>query len=129
MRLLARREHSQLELRRKLAVRHLDAAAMTTVLADLVEKGYQSDQRFAEVYVRQRAAAGYGPLRIKLELNERGIAADLIDEYLDLSDEFWLDNALKVKQKKFGECEPNDFATKAKQLRFLQYRGFEINKL
>lgn len=73
LRLLARREHSRFELTMKLRQRRVDARVIEDVLDDFEDKGWLSDDRFAEVFVRQRMDAGYGPLKILADLQQRGI--------------------------------------------------------
>ena len=126
VRLLSQREHSQAELRRKLAGR-LDGdegAELDAVLDDLVARGYQSDQRFAEQYCHSRQQRGFGPLRIRLELQERGIDAELIDQCLETSEQSWLEQMEQCRIRKFGARPPADYREQARQARFLTYRGF-----
>ncbi len=124
MDLLARREHSQTELKRKLRHRDFPADLIETALAHHAEDGLQSDARFAEAYALMRANRGYGIRRIELELQERGVNSDLMMLALDTIDD-WPARARQAREKKFGNDAPADAAAKAKQMRFLQYRGFE----
>lgn len=122
IKLLAQREHSQLELKRKLAAKGFSHSEIESVLASLIEEGYQSDERFAEVYVRRRAELGFGPRRITLELRERGIAESLIGLYVSNDLEYWLSQMQKVCEKKYRTINDRDFSSK---VRFLLQRGFE----
>jgi regulatory protein len=124
--LLARREHSRFELRRKLLAKtdQDDANVIDEVLQSLSDQGLQSDTRFAEAYVRMRSERGYGPLRIALELSERGLNEAVFDQFLTPEDDFWFALITRVRQKRFGKSLPSDFAERARQMRFLQYRGF-----
>jgi regulatory protein len=90
----------------------------------LIANGYLDEHRFTEAYIRSRRERGYGPMRIGLELEARGISADLIQQHLDMNDPDWVIRKEQVRQKRFGTTEPKDFPEKARQLRFLQYRGF-----
>ena len=121
--LLQRREHSVMELRRKLLQREFAADHVDAVLQSLREQGLQSDARYAECYLRSRAEKGYGPMRIRQELRQRGVNEDLIGQTLAVAEYDWSEQARKVLAKKFGQ-PAEDFAEKAKQLKFLQYRGF-----
>ena len=89
MRLLVHREHSREELRRKLQTRFADSAEIEPVLDVLEERGYLSDERFVEEYLKSRKRKGYGPLRIKAELRDRGVGRDLITRYLIENDADW----------------------------------------
>lgn len=132
MDLLARREHCVAELRRKLQshadgrgkAQDLDAAAIDEVLAALQKDGLLSDERFTEAFVRYRRNNGYGPQRIQAELRERGVSEKIAAIYLDFSDPQWFERASSVRNKRFGEGKPKDFKERARQARFLQYRGF-----
>lgn len=129
MALLARREHSEQELRRKLSAREFDQDLIEPLLQELKQEGLQSDHRFTEAFVHQRIEKGYGPLRISRELQERGIADGLADEILVACAVDWQASARRVREKKFGSTIPAQFSEKARQLRFLQYRGFSTDQL
>ena len=124
MRLLAMREHSRLELQRKLSQRDFSESIIQAVLTELAEQNMQSDPRFAASFVRLKSERGYGPLAIRRDLKEKGIDDVLIQAHLPIDDDFWFAKALAAKEKKFGLSEAIDLKQKAKQYRFLQYRGF-----
>ncbi len=123
VRLLAAREHSRHELENKLG-RRFDREVVEAVLDELVERGLVSDERFTEHYVASRMRKGFGPLRIRAELRERGIDGDLIEAWLDLGDDTWRECLREVARGRFGDDRPADRRAQAKQARFLQYRGF-----
>lgn len=127
--LLTRREHSQLELRHKLKIRHYDSASIEKVLKELSESELQSDQRFAQMYTHARAERGYGPIRIEKELRVRGVTEDIIHEVLAEYEDSWSTYLEKLIRKKFRQGLARDYYQRAKQLRFLQYRGFSISKI
>lgn len=122
-RLLARREHSRWDLRRKLARRGYDADILDEVLADLARTGLQSDARFAEGYVRSAIGRGQGPLKIRAKLRAWGIDAEGVDKALD-TDTDWLRLARAALAKRFGTQPPSDLAARARQARFLAGRGY-----
>jgi len=95
----------------------------------LVEESLLSNARFAESYVFYRRNKGYGPLRIRAELMSRGIAEDLIEHHLNIADNAWLVTMRHAWQKRFKGSLPDDFKTRAKHLRFLQYRGFTADHI
>ena len=123
VRLLAAREHSRLELERKLARRHAPRT-VAGVLDRLVEEGLQSDARFAEEYVRSRVERGFGPLRIRAELRERGVSDDLIEAALASFDDSWHHHLAAVACRKYGDAPPADRRDLARRARFLASRGF-----
>ena len=124
MGLLARREHSRKELAYKLAGRGFGHEEITETLDALEAERLLSDARFAESYVRSRSARGFGPLRIRLELQERGVDEALIEQYIAEAEEDWTELARAQHRKRFGSQRPADFNERAKQARFLQGRGF-----
>jgi regulatory protein len=121
---LARREHSRLELARKLSQSGADAAEVEIILDEFSANGWQSDRRFAESYCRSRAARYYGPRKIAYELAERGISPDLSKEILTGCAIDWQALAEETRQRKFGTGQPNTWAEKAKQKQYLYQRGF-----
>jgi len=124
LRLLVRREHSQRELRFKLERREYDAAVIEAVLAQLLDEGYLSDARFAEVFVRSRHERGVGPLRIRAELRERGVDDPLVEAAFRELGADWFAAACRQRDKRFGASPPQDFRERVRQMRFLQQRGF-----
>ena len=126
---LARREHGRGELLDKLTRFGFDADVAEEAVAQLVADGLQSDSRFAEAFVRSRINQGKGPARIRADLRERGLAASAIDIALEQADEDWHALARDVRLKKFGPDTPSEFRDKAKQMRFLQSRGFEPDQI
>ena len=124
VKLLAVREHSTLELRDKLAARFPDPDLVAQVLADLQRRNLLSDERFTEQYVAMRTRKGYGPLRIRAELVERGVAAELIEAWLDPGASAWLQSMREVARQRFGDAAAADRREQAQRARFLQYRCF-----
>ncbi len=124
MNLLARREHSLQELRRKLRRRFENPALVEEQLQRLTDEALQSDSRYTESFLHQRIRRGYGPLRLVSELRERGITEDESRSALDSLTEDWSALAEAVLLKKFGVDPPADIRDKARRARFLQYRGF-----
>ncbi len=122
--LLSRREHTQLELTTKLQQKGFAEPAITAALALLIEHDLQSDQRFIEDLVRSRMLKGYGPLRIKHDCRQRGIAESLLDDYLGCASFDWLHLARTTYAKKYQENQQIDYSEKAKRVRFMQSRGF-----
>ena len=123
MHLLSLREHSRFELERKL-LRRYEQVTVQQVLQNLARQGLQSDDRFAEQYVYSRRNKGYGPLRIRAELIEKGVAEELIAVWLDVPEQDWRVLMLKTAEKKFGTAPPADRREMAKRGRFLSSRGF-----
>ncbi|VFM95145.1 MAG: regulatory protein [Candidatus Kentron sp. G] len=123
--LLARREHSVKELSRKLAAKGIRAELAARAVSRLCEDNLLSDARFTEAFVEQRVEGGYGPIRIRHELRERGVGGDLAARYLSRDEAEWLERAVAAREKRFGPARPADLKERARQTRFLLYRGFE----
>ena len=124
MNLLSRREHSASELLQKLLQRGYEHDDILAAIEQLQADNLQSDSRFTESFVNQRVNAGYGPVKIQHELRHRGVASELVDNYLDKFDGEWQQRMLDLKIRKFGAEIPADYPEKMKQARFLQNRGF-----
>ncbi len=124
MDMLARREHSEKELRDKLGSREFDADAIDTVVRELKNERLLSDERFTESFVNHRFSAGIGPLKIRYELRQKGIAEALADEFLEPLSNRWGQSMTQQRVRKFGEAIPQDYRERMKQARFLQNRGF-----
>lgn len=127
---LARREYSRAELRGKL---HPYAHAgedsgqahpddLDALLDDLTARGWLSDERAATQLLHAKRSR-FGTQRITNELRQKGIADELISAALPALKESELETAREVWQKKFG-TQPQDDNEKARQIRFLQSRGF-----
>ena len=127
--LQAYREHGAQELEAKLTRRGYDSLTTAQVIDDLRTSGLVSDRRFAEAYIRSHAARGRGPVRIRYELRELGVASELIEAGLTAQEFDWNALASGVRRRKFGDSVPQRFAERAKQMRFLQYRGFASSQI
>ncbi|MFL0811471.1 MAG: recombination regulator RecX [Agarilytica sp.] len=122
--LLARREHSQQELRMKLARKFQDSSRVEEQISQLADSDMQSEERFVEVFIRAKRNAGKGPKFIQQELRNRGVSEFLIASYIYENDEEWHLLASDVYLKKFGGVPVEDAHDKAKRIRFMVSRGF-----
>jgi regulatory protein len=120
--LLSRREHSRRDLKRKLTQRGIESADADDALERLERSAYQSDQRFAEAVVRQRAAAGYGPRHILAELAGHGIAATAVRPLLDEHD--WDAIATDLVRRRARRTAGDAEAARRRLVGLLQRRGF-----
>ncbi len=125
IRLLARREHAARELRFKLTQRGAAEALADAVIAELAREGLQSDARYAESWVRHRVEQGYGPVRIRAELRERGVADELAGPALADAERTidWGEQAYRAWARRFS-VPPEDMKERARQKRYLERRGF-----
>lgn len=128
LRLLARRDWSRQALRERLqayAVGASDAAELEALLDEFTERGWISDARYAEAVVRQRKNR-YGKAAIARRLKQAGVTDAAITQAvgtLDANHEF--QTALALVRRKFRE-PPRDDKEKARQIRFLQARGYSL---
>ena len=145
---LSRREYGKAELRQKLIDKEQELEKIDTLLDEFEEKGYQSDYRTTLMLIRESIRKGRGRGHIKQEFYRKKIEMPSnIDELIDManeeSDEFrefiddsedslvvgvdWLKLAVTARTKKYGDDIPTEQKVKAQQLRFLQYRGFDMD--
>ena len=129
VRLLARREHSTEELRRKLLTKGYPSDAVEPVIQKLAGKRLVSDERFTSTFVHHHARRGQGPVRIRAELRQQGIADSQVEAALRGAEVDWVQLAREVRRRKFGAAPPCSLGERAKQARFLQYRGFDAEQL
>ncbi|MDO9219668.1 MAG: recombination regulator RecX [Thiobacillus sp.] len=120
--LLARREHSRVELSRKLEQAGFVADDIRTLLDGFEAKKWLSDQRFAESYVADHRTRA-GSVKLAYDLRQRGVSDAIINAVLSENRDSELDRAREVWQKKFG-APPADAAETARHIRFMHSRGF-----
>lgn len=129
--LLAKREHSKQELMQKLQYRFKEAADdINSVIEQLIQENQQSDKRFAASFLRNRLAKRHGKNRIIRELKQKGVAPDDIEWALSTEpDVDWFVLAKELKEIKFGISPAIEYKDKAKQFRYLQYKGFSFDEI
>ena len=121
--LLARRDFSSAELRARLAEKGFGPAVIDELIAEFAESRAIDDARYVEHFVAQHAARGQGPARIRQELGSLKIGAELIAEAIAAGAD-WGQRCREVRVRKFGADLPDSAHERARQGRFLQYRGF-----
>ena len=124
---LTRKEYSKADLIEKLALYAMDRDEVLKLVDELAKENYQSDQRVAEIMLSSQKRKGKGPNRIKLALKSKKIDSSLIQEELKETD--WNEQAYQLKVKKYGTKVEKEPKIKAKQIRFLMYRGFEMDAI
>ena len=124
---LSRREHSSREILNKMSNRVESKEMLLDSIKELVDDGLLSDERFAESYFQSRKNKGYGPLRIRNELKQRGVGDKL---YYPLANEIeWSEFALEVLKKKVRGNMPTETKEILKLKKFLNYRGFDFQDI
>jgi len=128
--LLARRDYSSGELSRKLAERGYQELAIGPVVEELLATNKLNDERYSQNFVAFRARRGHGPARIRSQLKTSGLSRDTIDEAVKGADApDFLALARAVRSRKYGPEIPADRKERARQARFLQYRGFSTDHI
>lgn len=127
LRLLSRREHGAYELANKLAQKGYADADIQETLHECQRLDLQNDARFVESLMNTRVRQGYGPLRIRRELQQIQIDRELIETALQKEADYWLAHATVVRQKKFKDQQELTYSAMQKQKQFLLYRGFSTD--
>jgi regulatory protein len=125
LRLLARREHTRAELARKLSAHSVDPDELERVLADLESRGWVSESRVVEQVVHARRSR-YGARRIEHDLRQKGVSDEAVAAALSGLKSGEFEAAREVWRRKFGGRQPHRPADRARQVRFLQGRGFDL---
>lgn len=123
--LLAKREYSKRDLQQKLVELGANADDAEVLVDELAEQNYQSDERMAGIVVRSQIKQGRGLVRVKQALKKYHLDESLAED--SLQEVNWLQQAYQLKVRKFGTDISKDPKIKAKQIRFLQYRGFSFD--
>ena len=134
IRILAMRDHSEQELRRKLAAPvmskngpealNVTPEEVDNVVEWCIENRYLDDERFVRQFIASRSRKGYGPARVRQELKQKGISRETIESAMRECVIDWAQLAKEQAQRKYGEPLPTVFAEKVKIQRFLLYRGY-----
>jgi regulatory protein len=126
--LLARRDLPSDELRERLGARGFSPEATAAALSALAAEGALNDERYAHNYVAYHAGRGRGPIRIGADLRARGLPQELIETAL-ASGPDWRAAAAAARARRFGKPAPARWRERARQARFLQYRGFSADHI
>lgn len=122
--LLARREHSAVELLRKLRQKGFAKDLVEEVISAFQQRGWQSDERYAQSVFRHRSESGYGPLKIRADLFAAGIDKALTEELMAAQSVDWAQKAAERCQRRFGTEPPNEPRERGRRQRHLLSRGF-----
>ena len=128
MNLLSRREHSEKEIYMKLIKFVESKIRLNDEIEKLKNEDLLSDARFSEAYMRSRFNSGFGPVRIKYELNKKGVSKILIDSALIETDLDWDQKMTDEYKKKYDSNRTKD-QNFLKISKFLLYRGFDLEKI
>ncbi len=124
---LARREHSILEIHRKLTQKGFEKTEIDAAINRLIENNLLSEERFTESYINMRKRRGYGPVRIAQELRERGVVDEVFNGFLDRNNPKWREVMRQQYAKKYAGTDAHEYTEKAKRVKYLQSRGFPLD--
>ena len=122
--LLVRREHSRVELTRKLTARGVERDDAVAAVDKLEAAGWQNDERFAELLVRSRASTGYGPVRIRAELGMHSLGREAVAAAMETAEVDWEALARNLVRRRFGDDLAGDRERQRKAADWLLRRGF-----
>tara|TARA_Y100000816_G_scaffold215261_1_gene160484 strand:+ start:727 stop:1176 length:450 start_codon:yes stop_codon:yes gene_type:complete len=128
MNALSRREHSEKEIYLKFVNLVNSKDTLLEEILKLKEEGLISNQRYAEAYIRSRFHSGFGPIRIKYELEKKGVIESIIKTAFQETDLDW-DDKLKSEFKKKYESNDMKSLNDNKISKFFLYRGFDLEKI
>ncbi|AKJ41647.1 Regulatory protein recX [Pragia fontium] len=139
MRLLAQRDYSEQEMRRKLAAHSpfdgfskdryaektpISEESINQVIEYCHQHNWLNDADYARRFIISRSNKGYGSQRIQSELQQKGINRDEIRHAMSECEVDWYLKAREVAVRRFGYELPTDWKEKSKVQRYLAYRGF-----
>ncbi|AYV21748.1 MULTISPECIES: recombination regulator RecX [Vibrio] len=127
--LLSRRDHGEYELYQKLAFKGYEESEVEAALDFCRDCRYLDDLRFAKSQIRQHVYKGHGERRIRQELNQKRVSDSVVDEAMLEEQVDWFELAKTTAEKKFRLGKSKDPKEYAKQVRFLQYRGYTFEQI
>ncbi|UUM30953.1 recombination regulator RecX [Vibrio japonicus] len=129
MQLLSRRDHGEFELYQKLSLKGYEDEVIEEAINFCLNHNYLDDLRYAKSQIRQHVYKGHGERRIKQELNQKRVAESVIERALKEEPQDWFELAKQAAEKKFKGTKAKDQKEYAKQVRFLQYRGYSFEQI
>ena len=127
--LLSRRDHGEYELYQKLSLKGYDDDAIQDAVNFCLDHHYLDDLRFAKSQIRQHVYKGHGERRIRQELKQKRVAESVIEKAFEEEPQDWFELAKHAAEKKFKGIVAKDQKEYAKQVRFLQYRGYSFEQI
>lgn len=129
MQLLSRRDHGEYELYQKLALKGYPEDEIDLAVNYCLDNHYLDDLRYAKSQIRQHVYKGHGERRIRQELSQKRVSEAVIACALQQEPQDWFERAKSAAEKKFKGHKANDQKEYAKQVRFLQYRGYSFDQI
>jgi len=127
--LLSRRDHGEYELYQKLSLKGYEEQDVQAAVNFCIDHNYLDDLRYAKSQVRQHVYKGHGERRIRQELSQKRVAESVIEAAFEQEPQDWFELAKSAAEKKFKGIKAKDQKEYAKQVRFLQYRGYSFEQI
>ncbi|ANW23990.1 recombination regulator RecX [Vibrio coralliilyticus] len=127
--LLSRRDHGEYELYQKLAMKGYEEEAIQEAVNFCLDHNYLDDLRYTKSQIRQHVYKGHGKRRIRQELNQKRVSESVIEKAFEEEPQDWFELAKQAAEKKFKGVKAKDQKEYAKQVRFLQYRGYSFEQI
>lgn len=127
--MLSRRDHGEYELYQKLSLKGYEEDAIQEAISFCLEHNYLDDLRYAKSQIRQHVYKGHGERRIRQELNQKRVPDSTIEKALEQEPQDWFELAKSAAEKKFKGIKAKEPKEYAKQVRFLQYRGYSFEQI
>ena len=127
--LLSRRDHGECELYQKLIYKGYDENAVYEAIKFCLDHNYLDDLRYAKSQIRQHVYKGHGERRIRQELKQKRVADSVVEQAMEEEPQEWFVLAKQVAEKKFKGQKATEPKEYAKQVRFLQYRGYSFEQI
>ena len=126
--ILSRREHSYWGFKQKMRIRGYSEEIIYPIIEEMRSYSYLDEERFVESWVYYKTQKGFGPNRIRAELQSQEISKELIARFIQGEEDCWYELAARQREKHFGE-PPVNVKAQAKQSRYLYQRGFTSSQI
>lgn len=128
--LLARQDYAQATIVQKLKQRQATSEQIAQLVDWAIQLGYIDDERYCRGFIQRHAAKHHGLMRIRQEAAQKGLNREIIENALNELEIDWYQLAQSAYNKKFSRSNKKlDFKEKAKQMRYLSYRGFNRDEI
>ncbi|MFM2590996.1 recombination regulator RecX [Vibrio sp. TBV020] len=127
--LLSRRDHGVHELQQKLTFKGYESEEIEEVIRFCLDHRYLDDLRYARSQIRQHVNKGHGEQRVKQELYQKRVSELIVTQAIECEPQDWFELARQAAEKKFKGQKAADRKEYAKQVRFMQYRGYTFEQI
>jgi regulatory protein len=125
---LGRQEYYESKFRQKLKDKEADEEQIELIVTEFIDNSWLSEQRYCDAFVRSRIAKGQGKMRIKADAQQKRLDQDCLHQALESNEPDWFAVAQQTYNRRYGDKPMGDAKEKAKRMRFMQYRGFNMDQ-